>query len=1057
MDEQSVRGIAGVGQTAARGLVATALTLSLVPSLAYASPENEEEASSATNTEEASSHNEAVTTSNNDYTPVVLADAIGNASVNYDLAKIADGTYEGKAVIGDDGLTIDGAGTDVSDGDEWVGYTLNVKVTVANHKIVKIEIPSDDSGNYTDVPDESQKYAKKAAAGNTKVTGMFDKIVEANSTDVDTVSGATVTSKAIIVATNNALENAETEDVLVTEETKQKLQALYDQAAALNKADYTEESWEKSAIETETAETKDLLAKENLTESEASEQITHLQGAIDALVKAETGISEGTYLLMNIPYAQLYAADTTNNDTAVDVFTSATVSKSQTGKLSGGSYGGITNVTEADGKKTTEISGAQFPVKLSQAAAEKIKASDYAVVTDETTKEVTTTNRGQTSTTTYSGKKALYCEGDYAYYVLGDDPSFYKELDVDANGSFVLSEVKGAAPETVDAGAEFTTETGYGDYELELDSATVESKFDHETDFIYTVVINAKDSDGKSYGYGLRPLENVWLGNDLAWCSTPLVSQVHGCPTSYEHYASLMGKTIDSVTYYTEKGAFTFDVEDTYVPVKDAAAGIAAENANNNIDGEDPSVALSVSLPAGFDPEYSVEGWETAEVVDSAARSGESKFLKVPTGTQPGKYTLVAEDKSGKYADITCDFTLTTANEVAKFDGSAAIVAANEGDDISGYLKNIASVSVNGTSYSTSGRGAVKIINSDGTIDLNAANRGAKVFDGYGTYQVEVQSTGYEKNLTFELAIQADKTQLSAAIAAAEKLSNDSRDYSSESWDAFQKALSTAKAVADDATSSDELVAQALDGLNKAQDALQASPKNNLSYTVDQAKQLKESDYTLATWSPFSQDLSYAQGLLDQEASQPGSVSDEDLSNANEALKSSMQGLAKAASTADQTSLAVEIGKADVLKESDYTSDSWKAYQSALAAAKAAYGKEDASAEEIQKATADLASARQALVEVSADNNGSGNGGDNGNGSGSDNNGSGSDNEADNNGNGNDAGNSDNVSDDQTADGSESNAPQTGDNLAGAAGAFAAIAAAAAGAVAWARRRMLGK
>lgn len=44
MDEQSVRGRAGMGQTAARGLVATALTLSLVPSLAYASPENEEEA-----------------------------------------------------------------------------------------------------------------------------------------------------------------------------------------------------------------------------------------------------------------------------------------------------------------------------------------------------------------------------------------------------------------------------------------------------------------------------------------------------------------------------------------------------------------------------------------------------------------------------------------------------------------------------------------------------------------------------------------------------------------------------------------------------------------------------------------------------------------------------------------------------------------------------------------------------------------------------------------------------------------------------------------------------
>ena len=118
MDEQSVRGRAGMGQTAARGLVATALTLSLVPSLAYASPENEEEAPSATNTEEASSQNEAVMTSNNDYTAVALSAQVGSASADYDLSKIADGTYEGKAVIGDDGLTVDGAASGVEDGDE---------------------------------------------------------------------------------------------------------------------------------------------------------------------------------------------------------------------------------------------------------------------------------------------------------------------------------------------------------------------------------------------------------------------------------------------------------------------------------------------------------------------------------------------------------------------------------------------------------------------------------------------------------------------------------------------------------------------------------------------------------------------------------------------------------------------------------------------------------------------------------------------------------------------------------------------------------------------------
>ena len=36
--------------------------------------------------------------------------------------------------------------------------------------------------------------------------------------------------------------------------------------------------------------------------------------------------------------------------------------------------------------------------------------------------------------------------------------------------------------------------------------------------------------------------------------------QVHGCPTSSAHYASMMGKTIDSIEYYTTNGLYTIDV-----------------------------------------------------------------------------------------------------------------------------------------------------------------------------------------------------------------------------------------------------------------------------------------------------------------------------------------------------------------------------------------------------------------------------------------------------------------------------------------------------------------
>lgn len=1393
MDEQSVRGMAGVGQVAARGLFATALTLSLVPSLAYASPENEEEAPSATNTEEAPSQSETETASANDYTPVVLSGLVGNASVNYDLSKIADGTYAGTAVIGDDGLTINGQDSGIDDGDSWTGYTVTVQVTVANHAISKVEVSSD-------APRKSAPYVSDAVdgyeEGGKTYVGVPSQIVEANATGaVDAVSGATVTSKAIVAAVDAALGDAKTEetpaadeytygyagltwaeywanegvynagdtsssatldsrnetdkggfDVVsrattnhglhrgsfqclvtiytnegatfdlaswatdgksfttadgktvqwnrgsmtcdgasytmkdyevsgikyvpvkvktsdldafkaqyrfvangeaiaggygegqlsvysataqvtaetnglktatnnggsfsfsaeqqgtdsgiegqalksadlsamgpnlvsgeklgsygefirldftgnfgdlganmqavtwtyygndstystplrsfgtkfaadnwmhksmgiqlgltesarcqlpentdgtgywkvtihalgyadssyafqatsdnilqeetpVTAETKQKLQDLYEKAAALNKDDYTAESWEASAIETERGEAKDLLAKENLSESEASEQVTHLQAALDALVKAEKATPEaGSYVLMNIPYSQLYAADTTNNNTKVDVFSSATVSKSQTGRLSGGSYGGLSNIS-ADGK-STEITGAQFPVKVTQEAAEKLDWANFTKVTDETSQDVTTTNRGQTSTVTYTGKQALFCLGDYAYYQLSGEPAYYKELSADAAGNIQLSEVKGVQPQQVNASADFTTETTYGDYELDLDASTVEQYFDHESDFIYTVLINAEGSDGKTYGYGLRPLENVWLGSELAWCSTPLVSQVHGCPTSYEHYAGLMGQTIKSITYYTEKGAYTFNIDDTYVPVKSVDASVKAQQEQNNIDGANAQVPLDISLPDGFDAEYSIEGWNgEVEFADDATRAASQKSLKVPAGTQPGQYTIVATDKNGTYASVSGSFLLATATQPAKFDSATnSLVASQEGGNIDAYLKNISTVSVNGKGYAASGRGAVKVVNADGSINLAAASRDAKVFDGYGTFQVEVASTGYENNLSFQLTIEADKTQLRAAIAAIEQLSNNG-DYSAESWNALQSALTTAKAVANAPESGEEAVKQALEALTAAQNNLQAGPKANLQFIFDQASQLNQAEYTTATWAPFSQDLAYAQQLLEQAENQPGSVADEQLNSANEALKASMDALAKRATSADMSALrdAIEAGKS--LNQADCTADSWAKYQAALNAANALVDDVDASQADVQQATAALTKAQQELAapggsgEGSGSDSGAGTGTGSGEGSGNGGSTGGNadtgDGSGSSSGSGSDAGSqADGSASDQ---GTSSDTPKTGDNALGFAGAFAAIAAAAVGVVAAARRRLMGR
>ena len=98
----------------------------------------------------------------------------------------------------------------------------------------------------------------------------------------------------------------------------------------------------------------------------------------------------------------------------------------------------------------------------------------------------------------------------------------------------------------------------------------------------------------------MRHLENIWKGYELAWC-TGFTTSVHGCSTSSEHYKSMMGKTIDSVTYYTDKGIITFDVNDEKVLTK---TGVKATVANIHTTDTEAAVTLDGTLPEGFAAKY---------------------------------------------------------------------------------------------------------------------------------------------------------------------------------------------------------------------------------------------------------------------------------------------------------------------------------------------------------------------------------------------------------------------------------------------------------------------
>ena len=683
----------------------------------------------------------------------------------------------------------------------------------------------------------------------------------------------------------------------VTEATKAQLQSLYDKAAALDKTKYTVDSWKASSIETETAETKELLEKADLSESEAAEQITHLQGALDALVSLYPEV--GSYVLMNIPYSDFYAAEQNNSGT--DVVTSATKQKTLAGSLVAGSYH-----VNADG---SDITGATFAIKV---GSDNIDWSKFKRVTDSDSVDITTSIKGKTSTTTYSGRDALFQAPSYSYYVLpeGETPANYKEVTVDESGNLKFSEVEGKPAVVLsDVTAEFTTNSKYGDYEIDFSNLREQMlDADGNQAVVYGAVVNAADEAGKVEGYGMRALENIWKGKELAW-SCGFVTEAHGSPLSSTYYKSMMGKTIKSVVFYTSTGTYTVAM-DQYVPVK-VSADEGAISIQESASLDDTSlIGMSPTLPEGFAAQYSIEGWNGDVEVSNASSGPYSSVVKIPTGTQPGKYTIVATDKGGKYAPLSAAFTLTTAKNVAAFDASGPKLAAADGateSDLANYLGNISQVTVNGVAYSAQGKGAVKIINEDGSLNLAAANKdGSLVFAANGAYEVEVVATGYTSNLKFTYAKVADKAALESAVQSALKLDNGQNAYTASSWSVFQAALKDAQGVNESVSATDEEVANALSALQGAQAALAATP------TADQLADLR-----------------------------------------------------------------AEIESGSNLKESDYTSESWAAYQQAVKAAEALFGDEDTSAADVESATAAVKQAREQLVKPSVENPPAG--GDNGN------------------------------------------------------------------------------
>ena len=463
--------------------------------------------------------------------------------------------------------------------------------------------------------------------------------------------------------------------------------------------------------------------------------------AIVMLDKA--GVTEQfAYVTMNVPYDDFYKAEGVTAVDGVDAVTSATMKKSRMNTETGLTAG--TYYKTADDEKSDSIRGVVCTVRVAKSDLAKLNAS-------------------------------LTEHDDYYYTTLDSVPENYKELTINKDGSYSFGKTTAAVDtETLkDTTVTFKTSSKYGDYQMKFSTNLLE-----KIGRAYGATVTT--TDGTSYA--MRSLENVWNKSlELAW-SVGFTTTAHGNPLVSDDYVSMMGKTIKSVAFYTVDGKiYSLDCEQ-YVPVKFATENFKVENALT--DSGSTSVELK-DFPKDYQAEYKVTDAKGNELEGASVKDGKISWTGTPA---TGKYTLTVSDKSGKYASFSTTFELQVSAMPAAYQASNLRVVSADGasaEELSSFLSNVSTVTINGKDYAASGRGSVAVINSKGFVDLTTSPfTGMKAGD---TYKISVKATGYAKTLDFELTV-PDKIYAYANLSYNEYWANEGvyaagNDSSSEEAD----------------------------------------------------------------------------------------------------------------------------------------------------------------------------------------------------------------------------------------------------------------------------------
>ena len=230
-----------------------------------------------------------------------------------------------------------------------------------------------------------------------------------------------------------------------------------------------------------------------------------------------------------------------------------------------------------------------------------------------------------------------------------------------------------------------------------------------------------------------------------------------------------------------------------------------------------------------------------------------------------------------------------------------------------------------------------------------------------GVYTLRGKAAGH--TIEVKVTVRADKKELQKLLDQAKTYVE--KDYTKDSWKAFEAAWYRAAAAYADETATQDDVNSCAAALEKAMQGLEkaviTADKRDLKELVASAKKIKAEGYTANSYAALEKAIAAAEKVLANEKALQSEV-DTALKN----LKQAVLALEIVQGTANRDQLQNLVSILKTVKKDSYTAASWEAFVKALRQAEAVLANESADEAAITKAYEALQQSYRKLQPVSA-------------------------------------------------------------------------------------------